>query len=72
MPRASKLPDGRYLARCREATRLKAASNGHSAVFPQAECALSATHASFYKVGVLVWECNRAYAQANFDLVPVN
>nr|WP_081651319.1 hypothetical protein [Cupriavidus sp. WS] len=66
-----RLRDGRYEARCRQATLLSAAAAGHSSVFPVSELVISGGWARFYKEGKEVWSCNPAYAAANFDVVKI-
>lgn len=66
-----KLPDGKYLARCKERSAISAAVNGHGAVYPQALCTIANGVAMFEKDGRRVWDCNAAYAQANFQLETV-
>jgi hypothetical protein len=60
------LAAGRYLARCKEATRLKAAANGHSTIWPQAEAVSDGLWVHFYRDGVAVFDCNAQYASAHF------
>lgn len=67
-PVTPSLRSGRYLARCKDDTFLKAVANGHSAVFPESECQVKDGVADFFKDGVWVWSCNAAYAAAHFDL----
>ncbi|GJH14629.1 hypothetical protein IAG25_28180 [Caballeronia sp. EK] len=62
------LRDGTYQATCKERNALAAAMNGHSAVYPQARCTIAKGWAVFVREGKEVWECNAAYAEANFKL----
>lgn len=62
------LPNGEYMATCRERNLLSAAANGHSLVFPDARVKVKAGWAHFYRDGVKVWTCNAAYAAANFNI----
>lgn len=64
------------IARCREKTKLAAALNGHSAIWPEAEIRFEDDKhligwAVFYRNGERVWSCNPMYAHANFDIVEV-
>ncbi|SED37357.1 hypothetical protein SAMN05216178_6986 [Pseudomonas saponiphila] len=65
-----KLADGRYMAKCKEATPLAAALNGHAQVWPEALVVVKAGVAVFYKNGTKVWECNPTYARGNFEINP--
>ncbi len=65
------LPDGEYWATCRERNPLSAAANGHSLVFPKARLTVKDGWAVFYRDGKEVWNCNAAYAGANFNVQPV-
>lgn len=60
------LPAGRYLAKCKEATRLSAALNGHSAIWPQAEAVSDGQWVQFYRDDVPIFDCNAQYASAHF------
>lgn len=60
------LADGEYSATCRERNVLSAAANGHSQVFPIAHLVVKDGWATFYRDGQEVWNCNAAYAAANF------
>ncbi|PAK13780.1 hypothetical protein CJO66_16165 [Burkholderia ubonensis] len=62
------LLDGEYVATCRERNPLSAAANGHSLVFPGARVKVKAGWAHFYRDDVEVWNCNAAYAAANFNI----
>ncbi|MDF0506617.1 hypothetical protein POK33_38345 [Burkholderia cenocepacia] len=62
------LPDGEYWATCRERNALSAAANGHSQVFPEARITVKDGWAFFYHEDVQVWNCNAAYAAANFNI----
>ena len=68
---SKKLPPGRYRARCKEKTLLSAAANGHSSVFPEADCVLTNQRAEFFKNGKSVWSCNVSYAAHNFQMTPI-
>jgi len=68
----SKLPDGKYIAKCRQKTVLSAAANGHSLVFPEAHLVIKGNSASFSKEGKEVWSCNAGYAAAHFDVTAMN
>lgn len=74
MPRTPNKPvlPGMYRATCRDENFLKAAANGHSAVFPSCECEIKGATADFFKDGQWVWSCNAAYAAAHFDLQRVD
>ena len=67
----TKLKAGFYLARCKEATFLKAGINGHSSVWPEADLTIRDGWAYFSKSGVEVWSCNSAYASLHFIVTPV-
>ncbi|CEK42626.1 hypothetical protein PQBR44_0103 (plasmid) [Pseudomonas putida UWC1] len=67
----TKLKAGVYLARCKEATFLKAGINGHSSVWPEADLTIRDGWAYFSKSGVEVWNCNSAYASLHFIVTPV-
>nr|WP_257820131.1 hypothetical protein [Burkholderia glumae] len=64
------LKDGRYRATCRERSFLKAATNGHSQVFPRAIVVVKKGRAYFYVNDVEVWSCNATYAAAHFEIEP--
>lgn len=66
------LPDGKYLAVCRQATLLAAAVNGHSAVWPQAVMVITGDSALFYREGKQVWSCNSLHAANQFDVAPLD
>lgn len=63
------LPRGTYTVRCREATLLKARLNGHGAVWPHARAESDGESVVFFHDGKRVYDCNAAYAAANFDHV---
>lgn len=48
---------------------MKAALNGHAAVWPQAEAASDGMWVQFFRDGARVYDCNAAYAAANFVCV---
>ncbi|RQR62901.1 hypothetical protein DIE12_34460 [Burkholderia sp. Bp9015] len=62
------LADGQYRATCRERNPLSAAANGHSLVYPEARVIVKDGWAFFYRENVEVWNCNAAYAAANFNI----
>lgn len=62
------LPDGEYIAKCRQLTIISAAANGHLSVWPEAKLVIKGRDALFYKEGMLVWSCNVAYAATHFDV----
>ena len=62
------LADGEYWATCRERNALSAAANGHSQVFPKARVVVKDGWATFFRDGEEVWNCNGAYAVANFNM----
>jgi hypothetical protein len=62
--------DGNYRATCKERTYLSAAMNGHSLIFLSADMTIRDGLAYFYRDGVEVWDCNAAYAEANFKIDP--
>jgi hypothetical protein len=62
------LRDGKYLATCKERNALLAAMNGHSAVWPKAQCTVAKGIAIFDRDGKEVWSCNSAYAEVHFKL----
>ncbi|SAL67540.1 hypothetical protein AWB65_06536 [Caballeronia humi] len=66
-----KIEDGQYIAICKERNALAAAMNGHAAVFPEARCTIANGQAVFKRDGTMVWSCNAAYAEANFNLKPI-
>lgn len=68
MSKSLPIEPGRYLAKCRDKSLLSAVANGHSLVFPEAECVLRSTQADFFKGGKRVWSCNALYATTHFDL----
>lgn len=68
----SKLPDGEYIAKCRQKTVLSAAANGHSQVFPEAHLVVKGGTAYFSKEGKKVWSCNVTYAAAHFDVTALS
>lgn len=45
---------------------MKAALNGHAAVWPQAEAVSDGKWVLFYQDGERVYDCNASYAAANF------
>lgn len=49
---------------------MKAALNGHAAVWPHAEAVSDGKWVRFYRDGVAIYDCNAAYAAANFLCVP--
>lgn len=65
------LADGRYLARCKEPTALRAGLNGHSTVWPEATVRVARGVAHFTKNGVEVWSCNAAYAALHFEITKI-
>lgn len=69
--RTTKLPtlaDGRYLAKCRQATFASAVLNGHSLVWPEAELVILGEDAEFFIDGKRVWSCSMQYAANQFDV----
>ncbi|AMR78553.1 hypothetical protein [Cupriavidus nantongensis] len=64
------LPAGRYRIRTREPNKLLAAMNGHSLVFPEADCVSDGKWCVFYRDDKQVWGCNALYAAAHFDCEP--
>nr|WP_232077983.1 hypothetical protein [Burkholderia sp. THE68] len=66
------LRDGSYLATCKERNALSAAMNGHSAVWPRAQCTVTKGVAVFYRDGKEVWSCNAAYAEVHFKIERIN
>ncbi|MBM5458878.1 hypothetical protein H8F21_15030 [Pseudomonas sp. P66] len=67
-PQPPELKDGTYKARCKESTQLKAAINGHSQVWPEADLTIREGWASFSKDGIVVWKCNSGYASLHFKV----
>lgn len=53
-------------AKCKEATRLRAALNGLSAIWPQAEAVSDGRCVQFYCDDVPIFDCNAEYASAHF------
>lgn len=45
---------------------MSAALNGHAAVWPHAEAVSDGKWVHFYRDGVAIYDCNAAYAAANF------
>lgn len=68
-PKIVTLKDGRYIAKCREGSALRAVLNGHSAVWPEAQMVVSGNTARFYKSRQLIWFCNAQYAAHHFDVI---
>lgn len=64
-----RLAPGRYDVKCNEPTKMKAALNGHGAVWPQAEAVSDGKWVHFYRAGAPIYDCNAAYAAANFVCV---
>jgi hypothetical protein len=64
------LADGEYWLTCRERNALSAAANGHSQVYPGARVKVTDGWAVFYRNDEEVWNCNAAYAAANFIVQP--
>jgi hypothetical protein len=60
------LAPGRYDVRCKEPSRMNAASNGHAAVWPQAEAISDGKWVQFYRDGKPIYDCNATYAAGNF------
>jgi len=56
------LPDGAYLASCKEKTLILADVNGHGAIFPHAACEVRDGTAYFYRDDQVIWSCTAAYA----------
>jgi hypothetical protein len=65
------LPDGSYVATCKERSFLAAASNGHSLVWPRADVEVRRGIAQFSNSGTVVWSCNAAYAALHFHIEKV-
>lgn len=63
------LPAGKYVVRTRESTVLSAAANGHSEIFPEAQCVSDGKWCLFFRDGREVRGCNSLYAAAHFDCV---
>ncbi|MDN4571919.1 hypothetical protein DBB29_24990 [Pandoraea cepalis] len=68
MKNVKPLNDGKYSARCKQATMLAAVAAGHSHVFPMADLIVSDGWARFYKGGKEVWSCNPTYAAVHFEV----
>jgi len=66
-----RLPDGEYVARCKEPTVLAAALNGHGPVWPGAQLIVSDGWAMFYRDENEVWSCNATYAASHFHVTSV-
>ncbi|MDM8359009.1 hypothetical protein [Pandoraea communis] len=62
------LKEGKYTARCMQATMLAAVAAGHSHVFATDDLIVSDEWARFYKGGKEVWSCNPTYAAAHFEV----
>lgn len=60
------LAPGRYDVACKEATKMKAALNGHAAVWPRAEAVSDGKWVQFFRGDEKIYDCNAAYAAANF------
>lgn len=60
------LPKGDYDFRCKERTLVQAAANGHSRVWPAATGTCDGKWVSMQRDGEQIFECNAAYASANF------
>ncbi|HBN6128331.1 hypothetical protein OXV40_29260 [Burkholderia contaminans] len=67
----SGLPDGRYMAKCRERNAIAAGMNGHSLVWPTAILRVANGIAIFERDGVKVWSCNAMYAATHFEIEDV-
>ncbi|WP_081821698.1 hypothetical protein [Achromobacter sp. DH1f] len=60
----------KYKARCKEKNELAAAANGHSHIYPEADCLISGDTAIFSRQGKEIWRCSAIYARAQFGLSP--
>jgi hypothetical protein len=64
------LPAGKYLARCKEDSRLKAVANGHSTVWPESIAISDGNWVRFFQGSRQVFDCNASYANAHFLFRP--
>lgn len=58
----------RYTCRCREASAIEAAMNGHLDLWPECDAEEKENWFVFRKDGKRVFSCNPQYARANFEL----
>ena len=65
------LAKGSYLLRCKERSFFAAATNGHSAIWPEAEAISDGKEVRFVPDGKQVYLCNAVYVAFNFGVAAV-
>lgn len=63
------LKKGIYVLRCRDKTMVAAATNGHSAIWPEADARCDGKWVKFFREGKEVFLCNASYAATHFEIV---